>query len=171
MNARFIDASLYSSSDLFVCNSPLFKAFFNGSQKYMFRCYGGSSVNIWQHKLPTPYIFFPSASYIPRRIPFLEVEPYRLTTLKYKGAINDCGDKNIQTWNNLKTPGKLMKFIWRCSTCAPLVTLQMSKENSNSSHRRHNCNPSTFATPSEIPFLMDCDVGGRYTWSFIYFYG
>jgi hypothetical protein len=64
----------------------------------------------------------------------------------------------VKTWNNLKTAWELVKYIWRCTLCAPIITVYTSTLYSNSSHVRRNCDPSTFATPCEIRSRRDCGV-------------
>jgi hypothetical protein len=62
-------------------------------------------------------------------------------------------------------------FIYRCSRCAPLVTLQMSTGCSNSCHVRRNCDTSTLAMACEIRSRISqrgCRSRGCYTRSFTY---
>jgi hypothetical protein len=63
---------------------------------------------------------------------------------------------------------ELIKFTWRRSICAPLVTLQMSKRYWNSSHVGRNCELSTLAMTCEIRSGRDCGIEDCYTWPFIY---
>jgi hypothetical protein len=93
----------------------------------------------------------------------------------YRVIINDLSINtklvyflNIHTRNDCTTVWKLIQFIWRCSICAPLVTLHTSTLSSNSSHARQNCDPSTLATPCEIRCRRNRGIGGRHTWSFTF---
>jgi hypothetical protein len=68
----------------------------------------------------------------------------------------------------LEKTWKLMTFTYRCSICAPLVTLRKSKRHSYSSLARRSYDPSTMVMSCEIPYWRDCCIWGWYTWVFIY---
>jgi hypothetical protein len=113
------------------------------------------------------FLYLYTLVYAARVLPSDNLSVRDVTSWQLAYRIGICS-KWLQTPDNLKNVRRLIKFIWRCSICAPLVNLYTSTRYSNTSHVRRNCEPSTLATPCEIPSRRNCGIEGCHTWSITY---